>query len=583
MSPYHAPVAHMQFLLEHVFHLPEQWQQLAELSDYDLDNSLAVIEQAAAIASKSIAPLLPISDQIGARFDNGKVNLPAEHIQAYKQIAADGWLAMGGEAEFGGQPMPKSLAVLVDEMFNSGDCALTLYLALSRGCALTLAHHADNATKAVTLPKLYSGEWAGAMCLTEPQAGSDLSTLTTKAIPHADGSYHLFGNKIFISGGEQDLTENILYLVLARLPDAPAGSKGISLFLASKYHYDDAGNLGERNKVFTTAIEKKMGLNGSATCSMQFDGATAYLIGQSNRGLQAMFTMMNDERLAIALQGIGISERSYQHAANYARERIQGKRAHRDGGNSKGVSILQHADVRRMLLTQRAWNEGGRALAMYTGLQHDFAHHAATAEIRQQASQRLALLIPVCKAFFTDRGLESCILGQQILGGYGYLQDYLQEQLVRDVRISQIYEGTNGIQAQDFLIRKVLPDGGKALRDFIVEMEQEIIPMSACFAKEEDAAMQACSTLRELTLWLVKQCARDDDLAGSAACAYLDCAGMTIYAWLWLKMMNAAEHDVKIVSVGRFYIQHLLPKIEGLAKRIRAGADCVMDLPDEYF
>lgn len=583
MTVYQAPVAHMQFLLQRVFQLPEVWQQLSELSEYDSENSLAILQQAADIANKTIAPLLVTSDQIGARFNDTEVQLPAQHIRAYRQIAADGWLAMGGDANYGGQPMPKSLAVFIDEMFNAGDCALTLYLALSRGCALTLAHHADEATKAIALPKLYSGEWAGAMCLTEPQAGSDLSKLTTKAIPQADGSYQLFGQKIFISGGEQNLTENILYLVLARLPDAPAGSKGISMFLASKYHYDATGKLGERNKVHTSAIEKKMGLNGSATCSMQFDGATAYLIGESNRGLQAMFTMMNDERLAIALQGIGISERSYQIAAAYARERIQGKRSHRDGGSDDSVAIIQHADVRRMLLTQRAWTEGGRALAVYTGLQHDLAHHAETTVIRQQAKQRLALLIPICKAFFTDRGLDACILGQQVLGGYGYLKDYSQEQLVRDVRISQIYEGTNGIQALDFLTRKVLPDGGKALRDFIVEMEQEIIPMSACFAKEEDAAMQACSTLRELTLWLVKQCARDDDLAGSAACAYLDCAGLTIYAWLWLKMMNAADHDLKIVSVGRFYIQHLLPQIEGLAKRIRAGADCVMELPDDYF
>lgn len=583
MFSYQAPLAHMQFLLGKVFNLPQHWQQIEEFADFDSESAAAILQQAGALASKTIAPLLSASDNPGAQFADGDVSLPAEHIAAYQQIANDGWLAMGGRAQYDGQPMPKSLCAFIDEMFNSGDCALTLYLALSRGCALALAQHADEQTKALVLPKLYSGEWAGAMCLTEPQAGSDLSTLSTKAAPQADGSYLLSGNKIFISGGEQNLTENILYLVLARLPDSPAGSKGISMFLASKYQLGSSGELGEKNAIRVTSIEHKMGLNGSATCSMSFDGARAYLIGEPNRGLQAMFTMMNDERFAIALQGIGIAERAYQHAANYARERIQGKRAHRAGASGDSVAIIQHADVRRMLLTMRAWNEGGRALAAYVGMQHDLSEHASNQVVQQQAATRLALLIPVCKAFFTDRGLESCILGQQVLGGYGYLRDYLQEQLVRDVRISQIYEGTNGIQAQDFLLRKVLPDGGKNLRDFIVEMEQEIIQMDPCFAREEDAAMQACSQLRELTLWLVKQCARDEDLSGSAACAFLDCAGLTIYAWLWLKMMNAAEHDTQIISVGRFYIQHLLPQLEGLSKRIKAGADCVMDLPDNLF
>lgn len=583
MFSYQAPLKHMNFLLQQVFAASAQWQQHPAFAELDSASAEAVLQQAASLVESRIQHISAIGDQQGAQLQGGNVTLPSDYRDTYRELAAGGWLGVNGELRHGGQALPKMLTVLIDEMFNSGDCALTLYLALSKGCALALSKHADVATRTIVLPKLYSGEWAGAMCLTEPQAGSDLSTLTTRAEPQPDGSYTLHGQKVFISGGDQDFTDNIVYLVLARLPDAPPGSQGLSLFLTSKFAFDQTGTLGARQPVHIESIEHKMGLQASSTCSMRFDGAHAVLVGQPNKGLATMFTMMNDERLAIGLQGIGLGERSYQIAANYAKQRMQGKRAHRSESEGDSIAIIQHADVRRMLLTQRAWNEGGRALAVYLGQQLDIVDAHTDASVREQAAQRAALLIPVAKAFFSDRGLETCILGQQVLGGYGYLRDYRQEQWVRDVRIAQIYEGTNGIQAQDFLNRKVLPNGGKWLREFIVEMEQEIIPMSPCFAKEEDAALEACSKLRELTLWLVKQCARDDDLSGASACAFLDCAGLTIYAWLWLKMMNAAQRDVAIITVGRFYLSRLLPQVHALERAIRSGAENLMEIPDELF
>jgi alkylation response protein AidB-like acyl-CoA dehydrogenase len=581
---YTAPLAHMRYLLNDVFRAADHWAQMPAFAAIDSSTVDAILEEGAKLCSEVVAPLNRSGDEEGARLDNGQVFTPQGFPAAYRQLAEGGWVGLAGDPAYGGQGLPKMLTVLFEEMLYSANNSFTLYVALTSGAALAIHTHASEELKRRYLPKLYSGEWAGAMCLTEPHAGSDLGLLKTRAEPQADGSYRISGTKIFITGGDHDLTSNIIHLVLARLPDAPPGPKGISLFLVPKMLVNGDGSCGARNAVSASALEHKMGIKASATCVMNFDGATGYLVGQPHQGLAAMFTMMNYERLSIGIQGIGCGEMSYQNAVRYAKERLQGRAAH-SAMNPQGPAdpIIHHADVRRMLLTQRAWNEAGRAFAVYLGLQLDLGNHHPDHDTAARAAQRVALLTPVAKAFFTDKGFDSCVLGQQVFGGHGYIRDNGQEQLVRDARIAQIYEGTNGIQAQDLLKRKVLANGGRWIRDFILEMEQDVADTSALFASEEDAVLAACSTLRELTLWLVKQDKRDADLCGSAACDYLHLVGHTVYAWLWLKMIATDPSNTDHHVVGRFYFGRLLPQIHALDKAVRSGADLVMDLPAEQF
>ncbi len=581
---YQAPLSHMRYLLNNVFAAQQHWTQMPAFAGIDSSTVDAILEEGAKLCAEVIQPLNRSGDEEGAQLRDGKVSTPKGFREAYKLVADGGWVGLSGNPEHGGQGLPKMLTVLFEEMLYSANNSFTLYVALTSGAALAINAHASEPLKKTYLPKMYSGEWAGAMDLTEPHCGSDLGILKTKAEPQHDGSFKISGTKIFITGGDHDLTDNIIHLVLARLPDAPAGPKGISLFLVPKYLVNNDGSLGARNAVAASALEHKMGIKASATCVMNFDGATGWLVGKPHQGLAAMFTMMNYERLSIGIQGIGCGEMSYQNAVRYARERLQGRAAH-GAVNPQAAAdpIIHHADVRRMLLTQRAWNEASRAFAVYVGLQLDLANHHPDHETTVKAAQRVALLTPVAKAFFTDKGFDSCVLGQQVFGGHGYIRDNEQEQLVRDARIAQIYEGTNGIQAQDLLKRKVLANGGRWIRDFILEMEQDVAEISAVFASEEDAVLAACSTLRELTLWLVKQDKRDADLCGSAACDYLHVFGHTIYAWLWLKMIAADPANTDLHVIGRFYFGRLLPQIHALDKAIRSGADLVMDLPQEKF
>lgn len=581
---YVAPLDHMRFLLNTVFDAPAHWAQMPAFAGIEPDTVSAILEEGAKLCSEVIAPLNRSGDEEGAQLINGQVVTPTGFRHAYKTVADGGWVGLSGNPQWGGQGLPKMLTVLFDEMLYSANNAFTLYVALTSGAALALAAHGNDTLKARYLPKLYSGEWTGAMCLTEPHAGSDLGLIHTKAEPQTDGTCRITGTKIFITGGDHDLTDNIVHLVLARLPDAPAGPKGISLFLVPKIVVNEDGTLGTRNAVAASALEHKMGIKASATCVMNFDGATGWLVGEPHQGLAAMFTMMNDERLSIGIQGIGCGEMSYQNAVRYAKDRLQGRAAH-GAVNSAGIAdpIIHHADIRRMLLTQRAWNEASRAFAVYLGLQLDLAKHHPDATTKDKAAQRVALLTPVAKAFFTDKGFDSCVLGQQVLGGHGYIRDNGQEQLVRDARIAQIYEGTNGIQAQDLLKRKVLANGGRWIRDFILDMEQDVANTSAVFATEEDAVLRSCSTLRELTLWLVKQDKRDADLCSSAACDYLHIVGYTVYAWLWLKMLAADPTRTDAHVIGRFYFGRLLPHLDALDIAVRSGPDLVMDLPPDRF
>ncbi|MGB1221226.1 MAG: acyl-CoA dehydrogenase family protein, partial [Alcanivoracaceae bacterium] len=448
MATYKAPLDDMRFVLNDVFEADKLWASMPATAEVTRDLADAILEEAGKMVEGVLLPLNRQGDEQGCTWNDGVVTTPEGFKDAYNTYREMGWTALSGNPAFGGQGMPKSLAVLFEEMMHATNTSFALYPLLSNGATLCLDAHATQEMKETYLPKMYSGEWAGTMCLTEPHCGTDLGIMRTKAVPNDDGSYNITGTKIFITGGEHDLTDNIIHLVLAKLPDAPAGSKGISLFLVPKFLLDDNQNPGERNGVQCGSIEHKMGIKGSATCVMNFDDARGWMVGEPNQGLAAMFTMMNYERISIGLQGVGLGDVSYQSAVEYAKDRLQG-RAASGVQNASGPAdpIIHHGDVRRMLLTMRALNEGARALAAYVGLQLDTAKFSEDAAARTAAEDRVALLTPVAKAFFSDRGLETCIIGQQVFGGHGYVREWGMEQFVRDARIAQIYEGTNGIQA----------------------------------------------------------------------------------------------------------------------------------------
>ncbi|MNM40177.1 Acyl-CoA dehydrogenase [compost metagenome] len=589
MPEFNAPLRDMRFVLHEVFHGPALWARLPLLAErVDAETADAVLEEAAKITGQLIAPLNRSGDEQGVLFDNGQVRTPDGFAQAWQTYREGGWVGLAGNPEHGGLGMPKMLAVQFEEMLYAANCSFSLYSALSAGCCLALDAHASDDLKTTYLPPLYSGEWAGTMCLTEPHAGTDLGIIRTKAEPNADGSYRISGTKIFITGGEQDLTENIIHLVLAKLPDAPAGPKGISLFLVPKFLVNADGSLGLRNPAYCGSVEHKMGIKASATCVMNFDEATGYLIGEANRGLAAMFTMMNYERLSIGLQGIGCAEASYQNAARYAQDRLQSRAATGAQARDKVADpIIVHPDVRRMLLTMRALTEGGRAFATYVGQQLDIAKYADIAEERELAQRQVALLTPVAKAFFTDNGLESCVLGQQVFGGHGYIREWGQEQLVRDVRIAQIYEGTNGIQALDLLGRKVVADGGTALAEFT----EQIRRFCAVDSPYREPLLSATNALESLSQWLCRQAGEDANAVGAASVEYLQLFGYVAYAYMWARMDAVAEanrmQDPVFYGAKRataaFFFARLLPRTLSLEASIRAGSASLFSLTAEQF
>ncbi|PJI45960.1 MAG: acyl-CoA dehydrogenase [Pseudomonas sp.] len=591
MPEYNAPLRDMRFLLDEVFDAPALWARLPALAErIDADTADAILEEAAKITGGLLAPLNRSGDEEGVQFSDGDVRTPAGFREAYATYAEGGWVGLAGNPEYGGMGMPKMLSVQFEEMMYGANASFSLYSTLSAGACLALDAHADEALKTTYLPKMYAGEWAGSMCLTEPHAGTDLGLIRTRAEPQADGSYRVTGTKIFITGGEQDLTENIIHLVLAKLPDAPAGSRGISLFLVPKFPVLADGSLGARNAVSCGSVEHKMGIKASATCVMNFDGATGWLVGELNKGLAAMFTMMNYERLSIGIQGIGCAEMSYQSAVTYARERLQSRAASGPVAKEKAADpIIVHPDVRRMLLTMKALTEGGRAFSTYVGQQLDLAKYAEDAAERNTAQSLVALLTPVAKAFFTDTGLESCIHGQQVFGGHGFIREWGQEQLVRDVRIAQIYEGTNGIQALDLLGRKVIADGGQALALFADEIR-------AFADAATDAAMNAFTAplldaldlLESVTRQVRERAAGQPQEIGAASVEYLHLFGYTAYAYLWARMAQASLgqnddfHGGKLAT-ARYYFARLLPRTESLAGSIRAGSDSLFELRAEQF
>ncbi|AXO86776.1 acyl-CoA dehydrogenase C-terminal domain-containing protein [Pseudomonas sp. K1(2024)] len=582
MADYKAPLRDMRFVLNEVFNVADLWARLPGLAEVvDLDTAMAVLEEAGKVTSRSIAPLSRAADEEGCHWDNGAVRTPAGFIEAYRTYAEGGWVGVGGDPLFGGMGMPKVVSAQVEEMVNAASLSFGLYPMLTAGACLSINAHASEALKQRYLPNMYAGVWAGSMCLTEPHAGTDLGIIRTRAEPQADGSYKVSGTKIFITGGEHDLTENIIHLVLAKLPDAPPGPKGISLFLVPKFLVNEDGSLGARNPANCGSIEHKMGIQASATCVMNFDQALGYLVGEPNKGLAAMFTMMNYERLGVGIQGLASAERSYQNAVEYARDRLQSRAPTGAQAKDKVADpIIVHPDVRRMLLTMKALNEGGRAFSTYVALQLDSAKFSEDPATRKRSEELVALLTPVAKAFLTDLGLECTVHGQQVFGGHGYIREWGQEQLVRDVRITQIYEGTNGIQALDLMGRKVVASGGAYYRLFADEVRQFIDSADANLGEFTRPLGVALDQLDGLTEWVLQQAKDNPNEIGAASVEYLHAFGYVAYAYMWALMAHAAQvgegdeafYGAKL-GTARFYFARLLPRVDSLVAAVKAGSE----------
>lgn len=588
MAEYKAPLRDIQFVLGEVFDADSLWASMASTADVNMELASAIFEEGARICEGELFPINRSGDEEECQYSDGRVSTPNGFKEAYKAYAESGWVGLGGDINYSGQGLPKMLTVMFEEMVYAANTSFALYPALTAGACLSLVTHGSEELKETYLPPMYEGRWAGSMCLTEPHCGTDLGILKTKAVPNEDGTYHVTGTKIFITGGEHDLTENIIHLVLAKLPDAPKGPRGISLFLVPKVLVNDDGSLGERNQVRCGSIEHKMGIKASATCVMNFDGAKGYLVGEENKGLAAMFTMMNYERLSIGLQGIGLGEVSYQSARAYALDRTQSRSpAGAVAPDQVADPIIVHPDVRRMLLTQRAYNEGGRAFAAYVGMWLDVAKGSDDPIVKEKAEALVALLTPVAKAYFTDRGLDATILGQQVFGGHGYIREWGMEQFVRDARIAQIYEGTNGIQALDLMARKVVADAGKAFNFFKIEVE-ECLAHIEISADIHSALRKSLDQLSKATAYVIESANDDPHAIGAASCDYLNLFGITAYGFMWAKMMQVASKQKgdfyrSKIGTGQFFFQRLLPESSAYFAKVMAGSSSVMELNAEHF
>jgi len=599
MTEFKPPLEDMNFLLTNVFKVEELWQGIPMLADaVDVDTAQAILEEGGKLASSLIAPLNRSGDEEGATWHNGVVKTPTGFKEAFNVFAEGGWGGLCGDPEFGGMGMPKMIGVLFDEMMYAANSSFTLYPTLTSGACLALNAHGNEALKNAYLPNLYSGRWSASMCLTEPHSGTDLGLIRTKAVPNDDGSVDITGTKIFITGGDHDLNENIIHLVLAKLPDAAPGARGISLFLVPKINVEN-DQLTTPNNVSCGSIEHKMGIKGSATCVMNFDSSKGYLIGEAGKGLACMFTMMNYERLSIGIQGIGCGEMAYQGASEYAKDRLQSKGV----GDNRDVTkdadpIVVHGDVRRMLLTTRANNEGSRAFALYIAKQLDIAKFSENDADKTKAASLVALLTPVAKAFFTDLGFESTVLGQQVYGGHGYIREWGMEQLVRDVRIAQIYEGTNGIQALDLIGRKVVVNKGADYGIFSDEIKSFIND----FKKGPQASNQrlqsmfshlelSIASLDELTKLVLSRGQDGNEINGNAV-DYLNAFGYASFAFMWcMTSLSAAQAQQSSdnpylenkLLVAEFFFARLLPKQQAYTQSIKSGVASIMAMPNDMF
>ncbi len=596
MPVYRAPVDEIRFLLHDVLEAP-RLATLPGYADATSDVMDSLIEEAAKIAEEVLFPLNASGDVEGCFYENGVVRTPKGFKEAYATFREAGWTGLSCDPNYGGQGLPLLLNFVVDEVFSSANLSFGMYPGLSHGAYNAIHKHANDALKAEYLPKLVDGTWSGTMCLTEPHCGTDLGLIRTKAEPQADGSYKITGTKIFISAGEHDLTENIIHLVLARLPDAPSGVKGISLFLVPKFMPKD-GAPGPRNTARCGSIEHKMGIKASATCVMNFDNATGYLVGTLNRGLPAMFTMMNEARLAVALQGLGIAEIAYQNAVAYARERLQGRALSGAKAPEKPADpLFVHPDIRRMLLTMKAQIEPARYLAYLIGLRQDEEARHPDAAVRAAAADMTALFTPVLKAYLTDLGSECANLAVQIYGGHGYVRDHGVEQYVRDARICQIYEGANGIQALDLVGRKLPEDYGRLLRSFFHPAQALIEKAMGAGGPMGDYAgllAKAFGKLQQATLLIAQKGLADPEEAAAAASDYLRLFGLVALGYGWLKLLEAAQGrlaagdgrkeflEAKFATAGFFFLR-ILPQANALFLALSAGKKSLMALPEAAF
>ncbi|MEC5210809.1 alkylation response protein AidB-like acyl-CoA dehydrogenase [Psychrobacter sp. PL15] len=589
MSVYNAPLNDMRFILTDVFKAHEFWQNNDNLSHVDMETVDMILEEMAKLSKNVLLPINRSGDEEGATFHgDGVVTTPEGFKEAYKQYADSGWVGLGGNPEYGGQGFPKMVTMLTEEMIFTTNQSFALYPNLTVGATLCMNAAASEEQKKLYLEKMYSGEWSGTMCLTEPHAGTDLGIIKTKAVPNDDDSFNISGTKIFITGGEHDLTENIIHLVLAKTPDAPAGSKGISLFVVPKFIVNEDGSLGERNTLAAGSIEHKMGIKASATCVMNFDDAKGWLVGPENTGLSSMFIMMNYERVTMGLQGLGGSELAYQNAALYAIDRGQGRSDTQIQSPEKPAdAIIHHADVRRMLLNAKANSEASRCFAMYVAKQLDAEKFSTDPEAAQVASARVALLTPIAKAFLTDKALEATIDCQQVFGGHGYVREWGMEQIVRDTRIAQIYEGANGIQALDLLGRKVARNEGKYVTNFLAEVRDFVNTMQADHGIKQ-ATLKAADTIEELTNTVLANISIRKSEINGCAVDYMHAFGYLCYSYMFAMMVEAAdgkegEFYANKAKLADYFVGRILPRIDAHAQMVRSGSDPMMNFDLDYF
>ena len=583
MPSYNAPVEDMMFLFEKLRD-NKNYNELEKYKEVSSELVKDILEEAAKINQNLILPLAKIGDENPAVLENGVVRTPPGYKEAYQKYIEDGWTSLSCDPKYGGQGMPKTVSAFFDEMLSSASLSFKLYSELSIGAYNCINHHASEEIKSKYLPKIVEGKWSGTMCLTEPVCGTDLGLLKTKAEKQSDGTYKLSGQKIFITSGDQDLTENIIHLVIARATDSPTGTKGISLFLVPKFVVNEDGSVGPRNGVSTGSIESKMGIKGSATCVLNFDGATGYMIGKKDKGLSAMFTMMNLERIVVGIQGLGISEIAYQNSLAYAKERKQGKTNNTKSSNGADF-IIEHADIRRSLLNMKSIIEGERALCFWLSQQTEVSLNHPDEKVRQEASDFVSLMTPVVKSLFTDLGMEITNDAMQIHGGYGYTKDQGIEQLYRDNRITPIYEGTNSVQAADLVFRKLSNKNGNIINRFLDLIKSEVNSNNEqikTFAKEFTYYLDILSKFSD---WTIEKAKTDKDDVSAAANDYLKTLGYVSVAYAWIKVLevsfknydeNKKFYDEKI-NTAKFYFDKVLPRAEQHYKSAISGSSNIMN------
>jgi alkylation response protein AidB-like acyl-CoA dehydrogenase len=597
MTSYTAPVADTRFVLNEIVGL-DRLTNIPGFTSATSDIVDAILEEGGRLASQELHPLNAVGDQIGCkRNEDGSVTVPPGFQAAFDKFVEGGWTTLHAPEEFGGQGLPMVLAIAVEEYFTSANHAFNMYHGLTGAAVSAILAKGSEALQQKYVPKMVAGVWCGTMNLTEPHSGTDLGLIKTRAVPQADGSFSITGTKIFISGGEHDMAENIVHLVLAKTPGAPAGSKGISLFLVPKYMVGDDGALGAHNAVSCGSIEHKMGIHGNCTCVMNYDGATGWIIGEENKGLAAMFIMMNAARLGVGLQGLAQAELAYQNAVHYAMERRQGRALTGSADpDAPADTLFVHPDVRRMLMEGKALTEGLRALCLWGALQVDLAKLAPTEVERQLADDLISLLTPVIKGYGTDRGFDVTVLAQQVYGGHGYIQESGIEQTVRDARIAMIYEGANGVQAMDLVGRKLPKDGGRAIQAFFKMIGEDVAlgkadPVTAPIAEALEKANQQ---LQAATMWLMQNAMTNPNNAGAAAYAYMHIMGIVAVGLMWLRMARAAQAQInagvgnpaylkaKLVT-ARYFAERIMPDAGALRRKIEGGSEALMDLPPEAF